>query len=222
MAKAKALYRSEVERRPQETEVKSALIEKIAKRAGITDQAVKQKLTYTIQAYRARALADQQERPARMVAAIEPVLQSARDAAAQLNALPAGVLTGQQQGSIQTFLKGAIRALTERAGYWRKHIAAHRPLGEEAASLALRLSLIDICTTHFPDVPEWKIRQRVAWICHEIGAPCPNEKNDRKRFMGEHKPKHPEGPPAPQPRGPDVAGVVEPSEVENRLKDHPI
>jgi hypothetical protein len=222
MPRAKALPRSEVERRSQETTVDPAQIEKIARRTGITDQAAKQKLLYAIQAWRAQRLADQQERPARTVATIESELQSARDLAARIHALPAGMLTGQQAGYIQTYLKGVIAILVDRVDYWQRHVAAHRPLGEEDAGLTLRLSLIDIFTTHCPDLSELKLRGRVAWICHEIGAPYPNEKNDRKRFMGEHKPKHPAGPPAPQPRGPDVAGVVERSEVENRLKDHPI
>jgi hypothetical protein len=215
MPLAKAISRSEVEQRSKETLVDPALIEKIAGRVGITDQAAKQKLTYTIQAYRARVLALQQESPARIVAALKPGLNPARKLLEWLKLLPDGLLIELQAGGLEEHLHRIIN----RANYWQRHVEAHRQAGEGDASLDLRLSLLDIVAAHCPDAPEWKRRRRVAFACREIGARYPNEKKHRRRFTGEQK-----RPSKPGPKlylRPLRKSAAE-RRLQRRLKDVPI
>jgi len=208
MSRATPFNRLDVERRSNETLVEPALIERLVKAARITDRdergQFEYKLNCTIQAYRARVLADKQERPAKIVAALEPGLKSAKECLAWFDALPVGVLSAQQAGDIRTSLDAIISTIENRLVYWQQHVAANRPAGEGAASLDLRRSLTDIITAHWPDVPDatqqqkrFNERERRGWVafaCSEIGAKYPDEKKNRRRFIGERKP---EAPPTP-------------------------
>jgi hypothetical protein len=199
MPRAKAFNRSEVERRSKvigpsprvltSSLVDSTLIEKLVDLAGVGSRdskaALKHKLAYTIEAYRARVLANQQESPARILAALKPGVKPVRKLLAWLKLLPAGVLIELQAGGLEEHLQRII----DRANYWRRRAETHRPAGEADAGLALRRSLIDIFTAHCPDVPEQKRRGWVAFACRELGAPYPNEKKYRQRFRGEHRQK---------------------------------
>jgi hypothetical protein len=234
MPLAKPFSRSDVERRSMEALVDPALIEKFVARTGVTNSSertqIEYKLSWTIKSYLARALADEQERPARKEAAVKPVRQYARGLLAQLKALPDGLRSELRAGGLEEQLAELISKADDLLPCWRKHVAAHRPFGEEDASLALRLSLIDIFTTHCPDAPEQRRRKWAAFVCREIDAPYPNEKTHRRRFMGEHKrdERH-----SREGLMTYVAGVIEDQLREHEarlqlsakfsaLKDHPI
>jgi hypothetical protein len=83
--------------------------------------------------------------------------------------------------------------------------------------------LIDIITAHWPDSPDATDQQKrtnnrerqrwVAFACREIGAKYPNEKKNRRRFIGEHKPK------ASRQK---KHRRIRQSKAERRLKDVPI
>jgi hypothetical protein len=196
MSRSKAISRWEVEQRRKENEADRELIQKLVDLAGVASREskaeFKHKLTTTIEAYRARVLADQQERPARIMAALEPVLQSARDLLARLVSLPTGLRIELQAGGVEEQLEAMISKADDRLVYWRQHVAANRPTGEGAASLDLRRSLTDIFAAHCLDVPpedrakERKLRDFVAYACQEIGARFPDETKNRRRFTGDH------------------------------------
>jgi hypothetical protein len=188
------------------------------------ERKLKRQLISTIRHYRQRVLADKQERPARIVAALKPGLKPARDLLAWLNSLPVSVLIELRAGGIQTSLEVLIPRIKSRAAYWQRHVAAHRPTGEDARNRELRWSLIDIITAHWPDAPDATNQQKrtnkrerhrwVAFACSEIGAKYPNEKKNRRRFIGEHKPE------ASKRQEKHIR--IRQSEAERRLKNVPI
>src|SRR5262249_49051774 len=147
--------RSEVEQRSNAVEVDPALIDTLAQGAaaltGITidDRAEKVKrftdeLISTIRHYRQRIIADEQERPARFVAALEAGLNPATSVLAWLDELPVDMLIELRAGDIQTTLKVLISRIKDRVDYWEPKVKAHRPAGKRAARRDLRWSLIDI------------------------------------------------------------------------------
>jgi hypothetical protein len=201
MPRAKAFSRSKVEQRwpkdPKEPPVDPALIEKLVALTGVIDPVeraqVESKLSCTIKLNRDRVLADQQERPAQIVAALKPVLRSARDLSARLNSLPVGLRLELQAGGLGEQLEALISKADDRLAYWRQHVAAHRPTGEGATSLDLRQSLTDIFAAHCLGLPpedrakERKLRDLVAYACQEMDVRFPDETKHRRRFMGEQK-----------------------------------
>jgi hypothetical protein len=249
--RAKAINRSGVERRPEEFQVDPELIKKLVQKAaaltllgitfsdraervrrledGIAAERFKDELISTIQHYRQRALADNQERPARMAAALKPGLKLARELLEWLNSLPMGVLIELQAGGIKTSLEAFIPRTENRVAYWQRHVAANRPAGKGAASLDLRKSLTDIITAHQPDPPnatgeqkrynEQKRDRWVAFACTQVGARFPNEKKNRGRFRGEQK--------HPRKRRPKLylrphRKSADERRLKRRLKDVPI
>jgi hypothetical protein len=134
-----------------------------------------------------------------------------------------GVLIELRAGSIQTSLEALIPRIKNRMAYWQRRVAAHRPTGEDARNHELRSSLTYIITAHWPDPPDatdrqkrtnkWKRHRWVAFACREIGAKYPNEKKNRRRFIGEHKPK--------ASRRKKYSRIRK-SKAERRLKDVPI
>jgi len=240
--RADRFSRSDVEQRPKASEIDPALIKRLILKVLVGRlgrelirtrrkliQTIRQlipQLISTIRHYRQRVLADEQERPARMVAALKPGLKPARAVLAWLNSLPVGVLMELQAGGMQTSLEALIPRIENRVAYWQRHVAAQRPTGEDARNRELRWSLTDIITAHWPDPPEATEQQKranergrrnwVAFACKEIGAKYPNEKKNRRRFTGagEHKPK--------LPRDEENIVASGQSEAERRLKDVPI
>jgi hypothetical protein len=223
MSRAKAISRSEVQQRSQGRLVDPALIEELVEIAGAASKDTKEKLRYklncTVSAFFARRLADKQESPARIAAALKPGLNPARKLLAWLKSLPVSVLIELQAGGLESF----VHRLEKQAVYWQRH----RPTGEDAASLALRWSLKDIYNEHClslrhkknPKERKRHLDDLVARASKMIGARYPNERKNRGRFTGEQKP--------PSKRGPKL--YLRPllkSEAERRLelalKDFPI
>jgi hypothetical protein len=176
-----------VEQRPKATEIDPALITKLILKAPVADKAEEKclapKLIWTIRHYRARVLADKQERPARIAAALKPGLKPARDLLRWLNSLPPGLRFELQAGGMEELLEALISKTKHRLAYWQRHVETHRPSGKGAASLDLRRSLIDIIAAH-SSADERKQRNWVAFACGEIGARYPLEKKNRQRFTG--------------------------------------
>jgi hypothetical protein len=226
MSRARAISRSEVERRPQETAIDRELIEKLVELAVASQekkQKLDQKLITTIKAYRARMLADQQERAARIVAALKRGLDPARKLLAWLNSLPVGVLIELQAGDLQSSLGALIPKIKDRLAYWQRHVG---PTGNGPASLALPLSLKDIYEQHSVSLrfKSGRERQRqlnklVARACREIGAKYPNEKEHPQLFAG--KQKLPSKPGPKLYRRPLFKSKAE-RRLERGLKDIPI
>jgi hypothetical protein len=199
MPRADRFSRSDVEQRPKASEIDPALITKLVLKAAEKkrpERELIQQLISTIRHYRQRGLADKQERAARIVAALKPGLKPARNLSTWLNSLPVGLLIELQAGGIRTSLEALVSRIEHRAAYWQRRVAAHRPTGEDARNRDLRWSLTDIITEHWPDAPDATDRQKrtnkrerhrwVAFACREIGANYPNEKKNRRRFIGEH------------------------------------
>jgi hypothetical protein len=184
---------------------------------------LKRQLISTMRHYRQGILADEQERPARIVAALKPGLKPAENLSTWLNSLPVGVLIELRAGNIQTSLEALIPRIKNRVAYWQRRVAAHRPTGEDARNRELRWSLTYIITAHWPDAPDATDQQKrtnqrerhrwVAFACREIGAKYPNEKKNRRRFIGEHKPR--------ASRREKQVGIRQ-SKAERSLKDVPI
>jgi hypothetical protein len=227
MPRANPVSRSQVKQRSQERLVNPALIEELVEIAGAASKDTTEKLRYklncTVSAFFARRLADKQESPARIVAALKPGLNPARKLLAWLKSLPVSVLIELQAGGLEAF----VNRLEKQADYWQQHVEAHRPTGEDAASLALRWSLRDIYNEHCLSVRHKKnpkerkrhLDDLIARASKMIGAGYPNERKNRGRFTGEQKP--------PNKRGPKL--YLRPllkSEAERRLelelKDFPI
>jgi hypothetical protein len=193
--RAKRFNRSEVDLRPKKLQVDPVLIETLIQKAVITDQAQRKdfeyELTCAITSYRGRVLADSEERPARIVAALKPGLKPATSVLKWLNSLPQSVRHELRAGGIEGLLEALISRTKNRVAHWQAHVAAHRPVGQGAASSDLLQSLTQIIATHRPDMPE---RYQLTWIAfaaRKIGARFPDEKKNRRRFTGagKHKPE---------------------------------
>jgi hypothetical protein len=203
--RAKPFSRSHIEQRWDALSVDPALVKKLAEKAGIFSRTQMKQLSDAIQAYRARVLANKQERPAQIVAALRPGLRPAARLLEWLNSLPQSVRLDLTAGGIERLLH-ELAVLTEalavetksRMAYWRGHIETHRLAGEGNASLVLRQSLNGIIAMHLHDSVDATDRQKranernrhswVAYAAKSIGAKYPNEKKNRARFTGERLP----------------------------------
>jgi hypothetical protein len=208
MPRATPLSRLEVEQRAKKPLVDPALTEKLVEIAGAASKDTKEKLRHklncTVSAFLARRLGDKQESPARILAAFKPGLKPARKLLAWLDTLPVGVLIELQAGGLKKHLRGLeehLHRIINRADYWQRHVKAHRPTGEGAASLDLRQSLKDIYNEHCLSLRQKNPKERkrhlddlVARASKMIGARYPNERKHRGRFTGEQKHPSKRGP----------------------------
>jgi hypothetical protein len=224
MPRAKPFVRSDVDKRPQTLRVDPQLIGELVKKAALApkvrdssqhvegtphivgrmapEEQLAHELEYAIKAYRAKVMAFKQERPAKIVATLKKGLKWTKKLSEWLAQLPASVrlelIAGGVEGTLEdlAILLEALASNTKsRIARREKHIRAHRPAGEGAASLSLRRSLIDLIARYCPDastsngrqkrVGERKRRSWVALAVERIGARYPNEKNERGRFTGE-------------------------------------
>jgi hypothetical protein len=241
---AKSFSRSDEQERPKALEVDPGLIKKLVQGAAdliglaLTDELEKWRFEYklncTIQAYYARILAGQQERPAQIVAALEPVHKRAESLLRQLNSLPRWVRFDLRAGGIERSLH-ELGVLTEaliyqtknRVTYWQGRVEAHRPTGERVVSLDLRISLTEIITEHWADPPDATHRQKranerkrrrwVAFACNKIGARNLHEKKHRRRFTGE-RPSNSKEPKNTKRHGAGKHRRIRQSRAERRLK----
>ena len=226
MPRATPFSRLEVQQRSQERLVNPALIEKLVEIAGAASKDTKEKLrcklSCAVSAFFARRLADKQESPARIVAALKPGVKAVKNLLAWLDSLPVGVLIELQAGGLEEHLHRIIN----RANYWQRHVEAHRPTGEGAANLVLRWSLKDTYNEHCLSLRHKNAKERkqhlddlVARASKMIGARYPNERKHRGRFTGEQK--------HPSKRGPKLylrplrKSAAE-RRLERELKDFPI
>ena len=161
----------------------------------------------TIWAYRARIIADKQERPARVVATLKRGeghnKEVVRMAQVTSPKCPLRIARGRDRRLAQRVSRppDALGSnAKKRSAYWQGHVVLHRPSGAANASLTLRQSLIDIITRFSPDDPSDSERQKrknrhnrdrwVATAAKAIGAKYPDEKKNRgaihRRANGQH------------------------------------
>jgi hypothetical protein len=207
--RAKPFVRTDVERRWRALEIDPLTLEKLVTRLPIDPNARSRfasELYWAIRAYRARALAAKQARPAKILAALKPGIRHARKLSDWLNSLPQSVRLELRSGQIEGLLSDlaeVVEALSvvtrSRAVYWQTHVRAHRPAGASDASLAFRQSLMEMLARFLPDNPTATPRQKrtsernrlrhAADIMRTIGAPFPSEKKNRGRFKGDRASK---------------------------------
>jgi hypothetical protein len=228
MPRAKPFVRSDVDKRPQTLRVDPQLIGKLVKKAALApkvrdssqqvggtphivgrmapEEQLAHELEYAIKAYRAKVVAFKQERPAKIVATLKKGLKWTKKLSEWLAQLPASVRLELKAGGVEGTLEDlailleALASNTKsRIAHRERHIRAHRPAGEGAASLSLRQSLTDLIIRYCPDAPasngqqkragERKRRCWVAAAAKRVGARYPHEKNERARFTGERSTK---------------------------------
>jgi len=201
MPRAKPFSRLEAERRSRKTLVDPALIEKLVEIAGAaskdTKETLRRKLNHVVAAYFARRVGDSQESPARIAAALKPLIKSAEDLLAGLGVLPIGMLIELRAGGIIKHLHGLkehLPRIPRQAEYWRRHVKAHRPVGEAVAGEDLRRALREIYNDHclslrnkHPKAKKRYLDDLVAQACTEIGAKFPDRQKHQGRFAGRRK-----------------------------------
>jgi hypothetical protein len=152
--RAKPFTRSDVKQRSKSTRVDRNLIDRLTQKASLivsANESFAYQLRQAIWAYRAKTLANKQEHPAKIVAALKVGLKHSQNLSEWLNSLPSGVRLELRAGGIEGLLDDLavlLATLTAKikaqASYWQSHVKTHRPAGEGEASLCLRWSLTEI------------------------------------------------------------------------------
>jgi hypothetical protein len=130
----------------------------------------------TIQTYNLTVLADHQESPARIVAALKPGLPLAKGLREWLEMLPQSVRFELKTPEAEA-LFGRIK---EQLAKWQAKVRAG-PIGRGAAR-NIRQSLSSILAKDIAN--ERKRRKIAAHILAEASIDFPNEKKNRKKFIG--------------------------------------
>jgi hypothetical protein len=183
MPRAKAFTRSHVGARAQ-VGLDPKVIDKTKttlRSAGIEPEQMERvvcRLVQAIQAYKLRVLADSQESPARIVAALRPGLQPAKRLSKWLGTLPQSLRFDLKVPGME----GLPDRIEELVKYWGAKVRAHRPAGEAAAGFDLRKMLDGSLADHIDN--ERKRRRVVADILRDASIKFPNEKKNRKKFTG--------------------------------------
>jgi hypothetical protein len=195
MPRATPIARSEIHERWKTRQVDPCLIAELAQRAKVPDAArerFSKSLRCAIWVYRVRVLANSQERPARIVAALRRGRGRTKRLLEWLKSIPDGLRLELRQGDIEeliddlaVLLDALSSNIEERSVYSQNHVWKHRPAGGADAGLCLRQSLIVLMDEVHPDVSERTRRAWVAGAVKLVGAKYPNEKKNRARFTGE-------------------------------------
>jgi hypothetical protein len=156
-------------------------------------QRFQEEITEAIKVYRARRIADQQENPARIIAALKPGKRAARVMLKWLRSLPQSVRLPLRKGATETWLTEWIASIDASLTDLQKK---RRHRGGNAG-IDLRRNLIAICAEHLPDAHDATDPQRqakakkrerlVADILSFAAIKFPNEKKNRKRFTGANR-----------------------------------
>jgi hypothetical protein len=184
MPRAKAFTRSDVKARAQVT-LDPDLIRKIEKNlehAGIKPPKLNRvacEIEQAIRTHKLRICADDQERPARIVAILKPGLRLTKERRQQwLDKLPQSLRLDLGVPGPE----GLTARIKKRLDYWQAKVRPQRPFGKGQARLDLRQTLLDFLAGHIDN--EHKRRQPVADILTEAGVKFPNEKKNRGKFTG--------------------------------------
>jgi hypothetical protein len=150
-------------------------------------------------------MAFRQDVPARYAVTLERGLRYATKLRDFIEKLPDDLRINLEAAGLETnlqFLNVSLPVLIMRAKSqimrWKKHVAQNRPAGEKDIGERFRQDLMAIFEKHAPNTTEKERRRRVAEICKHFGAKYPNEKKDRKRFLGQTGPSA--NKPRPKPR----------------------
>jgi hypothetical protein len=129
--------------------------------------------------YRLRILADNQERPAKIVATLKLLQTPLQVLEKRLCAVPEGL-------RLQLRTDGPLKELTANVAaqmkYWQGKVHAHRLSGEGCIGLDLRKSLDSMLAKHIPN--ERERRRAIANILAAAKIKFPSEKKNRSKFNG--------------------------------------
>ena len=139
-----------------------------------------------IRTYRLTELADYQEGPAHIVAALNPGLPVAKQLRIWLDTLPQAVRMSLKVPAVESQLNELIARIDERVEHWQAKVRAG-PIGHRAAGLSLRQSLCAILAKDIDN--ERKKRRAMANILRAAGIKFPDEKKNRRKFTGMRRPK---------------------------------
>jgi hypothetical protein len=190
MPRATAFHRADVKRRKAlyELSLEPDVIDKIKailKFEGVAVADVEQlvtKIEQTFRTYNVTMLADYQENPARIVAALKQGLRLAEQMREWLSTLPESVRFDLKTPELETL---PLR-IKKRLAYWHEHKHAGR-IAHGATALSLRQSLMSIVAEDIRD--KHKRDRAVADILTPAAIKFPNEKKNRGRFTGTKRPK---------------------------------
>jgi hypothetical protein len=188
MSRADPIARSDITGRTKAIEIDLNTTDKIKvvlQSAGIPEAALTRVVTEVIEAtkvYKARLLADYQERPAAIVMALNPGLLGMDELREWLKSLPQSVRLDLKIHGIEGKLDEWTNKLNYRLNYWGSKVHAHRPFGQRHAGESLRQTLDSMLAIYV--VSERKRRSFVAKLVSAVNISFPNEKKNRKKFLG--------------------------------------
>jgi hypothetical protein len=185
-----------VEQRGTAAQVDPALVERLSRKAPVPDDRRERLATEVhgaLSVYRSWSIAHRQELPARKVAALKPGLTAARKLLAWLDTQPQSLRMELGAAGLEHFLRGFGLLLQElvsnaksRSSYWQGHTAHHRPAGEGEIGTWLRQGLTNIADRYFTTSTEREKRDWVVFVLKEAGVKYPEEKKNKKRFVGQN------------------------------------
>jgi hypothetical protein len=194
MSRATPFTKTDVEERNASAQVDPELLERVCADAPVLDvqrEHLKLEVRDAIWQHRLRTIQHKQELSARKVAALTRVLACSERLLQLLESLPQSLRMDLRNADIEPFLSDfsvLLEQLIERArlrsDYWHSHVEQNRPYGERSIGEWLRQDLMAIIGA-VSNAPERRRRQWVARVCKAIGAKYPNEKKNKKRFLGQ-------------------------------------
>jgi hypothetical protein len=194
MPRPRPIVKADVQKRKAESQIDPALVDRLCQKApvpGDRREKFAREVCGELGVYRARTIAHRQERPAKKVATLKKGLTAARKLQAWLNSQADSIRMELQTGGLEHFLEGLELLLQElaanaksRSSYWKTHTMQNRPFGEGQISLWLRQGLTDIANRYLVTSTEREKRNWVVSVLKEVGVRYPNEKKNKKRFVG--------------------------------------
>jgi hypothetical protein len=198
MPRATPFTKTNVEDRNASARVDPKLLERVCSDAPVLDvqrEHLKLEVRDAICQYRLRTIQHKQELPARKVAALKRVLACSERLLKFLTELPQSLRMELQNADMELLLtdfSGLLEQLIVRARsrshYWQSHVEKNRPTGEMGIGEWLRQDLMAIIGA-VSNAPERLRRQWVAKVCKAIEAKYPNEKKNKRRFLGKQQPR---------------------------------
>jgi hypothetical protein len=193
---------------PTEAEIRSA--QKLAGKAKVRDQEFVSKLIFALKLHQLRTLTDQQERPTKVIAALQRGLAPARALLEFLDALPQSLRSRLGEGGterrlfeLSTNISELITNTQNEIAYQSKHVVQHRPSAAGLLWRDLRDELYELYSAYHPDEKDphedATPRQRQQWrgrrdrlhqrrrywaadVMRSIDVKFPDEKKNPDRF----------------------------------------
>jgi hypothetical protein len=206
MPRSHAFTKADIEFRANiAADVDATLIADLAKIAHIREadrQRFEGELGEILRGHALWMLAEKQEHPARMIAALRPGLGPANQTLRWLESLPCGCRLSLRAGNTESQLRELITGVEQELSRLQNLRAPNRLAGPARIGRWLRGSLLELFVRFANDsLPERSTRKLVADALVRMGVRFPDEKKNRAQFVGLVKPHSP----ARKPR--DVRGV---------------